>query len=112
MDIYQRLFNYANLKFYRVEDKNYRVASGILLNYSPSSVVLLIESGILHIPRNEIVEMYPFKPKEMSFQDEQYKQILHDLGIKPMTADTEMNKKTRYDCENTEEGTLNGKENI
>ena len=112
MDIYQRLFNYANLKFYRVEDKNYRVASGILLNYSSSSVVLLIENGILHIPTNEIVEMYPFKPKEVSFQDEQYKQILHDLGIKPMTADTEMDKKTRYNYENTEEGTLNVRENI
>ena len=112
MDIYQRLFDYANLKFYRVEDKNYRVASGILLNYSPSSVVLLIESGILHIPRNEIIEMYPFKPKEMPFQDEEYKKILHDLGIKPMIIESEENEKPRYEYENTKEGTLNVRENI
>ena len=112
MNTYQRLFEYASLKFYRVEYKNYRVASGILLNYSSSSVILLIESGILHIPTSEIVEMYPFNPKEMSFQDEQYKQILHDLGIKPMIAEIEMNKKIRYGCENTEEGPLNVTENI
>ena len=89
MDIYQRLFDYANLKFYRVEDKKYRVVSGILLNYSSSGVVLLIESGILHIPTSEIVKMYPFKPKELSFQDDEYKQILHDLGIKPMIIETQ-----------------------
>ena len=112
MDIYQRLFEYANLKFYRVEDKNYRVASGILLNYSLSSVVLLIESGILHIPRNEIIEMYPFKPKDLLFQDEEYKKILHDLGIKPMIAETEENEKSRYDYENTKEGISHVRENI
>lgn len=112
MDIYQRLFDYANLKFYRIEDKNYRVASGILLNYSPSSVVLLIESGILHIPRNEIVEMYPFKPKEVSFQDEEYKKILHDLGIKSMIVEAEEDGKPRYEYEHTKEDTLNDKENI
>ena len=112
MDIYQRLFEYANLKFYRVEDKNYRVASGILLNYSSSSVVLLIESGILHIPRNEIIEMYPFKPKDLLFQDEEYKKILHDLGIKPMIAETEENEKPRYEYENTKEGIPHVRENI
>jgi hypothetical protein len=105
MDIYKRLFDYANLKFYRVEDKNYRVASGILLNYSSSSIVLLIEGGILHIPTNEIVEMYPFKPKEISFQDEEYKKILHDLGIKPIIVETEEN-------ENAKEDNYNGKENL
>ena len=89
IDIYQRLFEYASLKFYRIEDKYHHIISGILLNYSSTSVILLIESGILHIPTNEIVEMYPFNPKEMTFQNEEYKQILHDLGIKPRIAETQ-----------------------
>lgn len=89
MEIYQRLFDYANLKFYRIEDKYYHIISGILLNYSSASVILLIESGILHIPTSEIVKMYPFNPKEMSFQDDEYKQILHNLGIKLMKIETQ-----------------------
>ena len=89
IDIYQRLFEYASLKFYRIEDKYHRIVYGILLNYSSTSVILLIESGILHIPTSEIVKMYPFNPKEMSFQDEEYKQILHDLGIKLMKTETQ-----------------------
>ena len=89
MDIYQRLFDYANLKFYRIEDKYYHIFSGILLNYSPTSVILLSESGLLHIPTKEIIMMYPSKPEKLSFQDDEYKQILHDLGIKQMTIETQ-----------------------
>ena len=79
--IYQNLMEYASLKFYRVENKDHRVASGILLNYSSTSVVLLLESGILHIPTNEIIEMYPYRPSKKIFENEDYLTFLYELGI-------------------------------
>ena len=78
---YQNLMEYATLKFYRVENKDSRVASGILLNYSPTSVVLLLESGLLHIPTNEIIEMYPYTPDKKTFNNEDYLAFLYELGI-------------------------------
>lgn len=98
--MYQRLFEYAALKFYRVDTIGYHRIHGILLNYSSSAIVLLAEDGIVHIPSDEILKLHPYNPESFLFQDPEYLKILIDLGIKQIKVDS--NKEELYKDTNVE----------